>query len=299
MPTRPAMPLHPTTIALFLAPLLACSATPAQPIAIEAEQLYHDGMEHLAGGALLEAEQEFVKLTKLPSYLGLTALARLRLADAQFHQQKFDQAIETYHSFVSRHDGNDNVPYALFMVAKAHVELMPSDLWVLPPVYELDLSSVQQARQQLERFVRQYPRSRYTTEALELRDRCVDILHDHNRFVVAFYRDRGQWTGVVSRLHQTMQQFPSRSHTLDNYALLAQAYEKLLWRQRALEMWQAIGARWPDSVQGKRVNGEVARLQQAMASAKARGEAGEMPLEVPPMAAVKPERLADREVEEG
>ena len=278
--------------------VLACSPQTAQPVAVEAEALYLDGMEHLHGGGLLEAEQDFVKLSKLPSYLGLTALARLRLADAQFHQRKFEEAIETYHSFVQRHDGNENVPYAVFMVAKAHVEMMPAEFWALPPVHELDLSAVQQARKQVERFVRQYPRSRFVTEALQLRDRCLDVLDAHNRYVVAFYRDAGQWIGVVARLHQAMQEHPARTHTLDNYVLLADAYERLAWRQRAVDMWRAIGARWPHSGAGAAAVGTVARLEREMADAKARGEASAMPAEPPPTAEVKPEKLTDRELEE-
>ncbi|MSP90598.1 MAG: outer membrane protein assembly factor BamD [Myxococcales bacterium] len=277
----------------------ACSSQTAQPIAVEAESLYQDGLEHLHGGGLLEAEQDFLKLSKLPSYLGLTALARLRLADAQFHQRKFEEAIETYHSFVQRHDGNENVPYALFMVAKAHVEMMPSDFWALPPVHELDLSSVQQARKQLERFVRQHPRSRYVTEALLLRDRCLDVLDAHNHYVIEFYRDAGQWVGVVARLHQAMQEHPARTHTLDNYALLAEAYEHLAWRQRAVDVWRVIGARWPQTSVGSAAAATVTQFEREMARAKARGEASEMPAEPPPTAEVKPEKLTDRELEEG
>jgi len=265
-----------------------------------AEQAYFDGMEYLAGGGLLEAEQEFLKVIKMPSYLDLTALARLRLGDALFHQGKYDEAIDTYGAYAQRHDGSANVPYALFMMAKAHFELAPSDIWFMPPVYELDLSSVQQARVHLERFIRQFPRSRFVTEALQLRDRCIDVQWAHNQYVVDFYRDRKQWIGVVFRLHQAMQQFPTRSHKPETYATLGDAYRKLGWRARSIEVWEALASRWPTSPEGRRASGEIRSLQADIAAAKARGDAtAEAPVELPPSATFKPEQTADRELDQG
>lgn len=300
--TTPRFPWHRLAVVVgILMGLPGCGgAEVARTEANEAELSYLEGMEHLHGGAMLEAQQEFQKLLKLPSYLSLNALARIRLADAQFHEHKYDEAIETYLSFVQRHDTNENVPYALFMVARAHFELAPSDLWIMPPVEELDLTAVQQARVHLERFIKQYPRSRYVTEALSLRDRCLDLQWANNRYVARFYQRREKWSGVVFRLHQGMQQFPSRSQTVQNFALLAEAYDKLVWRKRAVEMWQAVARRWPDTSEGKNAAREIARLQAAIDVGRQAGDpAAEMPVELPPTATVKPEQLADQLQDEG
>jgi outer membrane protein assembly factor BamD len=282
-----------TAIAVLLLHGVVATAGAAEPANVhaEAEALYLDGLEHLAGGSLIEAEQEFQKVARLPSYVTLTALARLRLADVQFYGRKFDEAIEAYHTFVRRHEGNENVPYALFMVAKSHVELAPSDLWVLPPVYELDLAPVQQARTELERFVRTYPRSPYVTEALALRDHCIDLQYAHARYVIGFYAERQQWTGVVYRLHTALQAFADRAHTEDHYALLVRGYEMLGWRQRAVELWQAIARRWPQSQLAARAPAQISKLQGDIAAARQRGEAAELPPDAPPTAAVKPELM--------
>lgn len=271
--------------------LPACVQEAAQPMAVEAERLYADGLEHLAGGSVLEAEQDLQKVAKLPAYVGLTSLARLRLADALFVARRYDEAIEAYHAFITRHEGNPNVAYATFMVARSQFELAPTDLWIMPPAYELDLGPVNRARTELEKFVRTYPRSRYATEALLLRDRCIELQYAHTQYVVAFYANRGEWMGVVFRLHQAMQNYPSRAHTLEYYTLLARGYAGLNWRTRAVELWQAIARRWPQSPQAQGAPAEIASLQRAIAEAKAKGEPAEMPVLVPPTAAVKPETL--------
>jgi outer membrane protein assembly factor BamD len=281
---------------------LACLALPAcggaQVVAPaaqlpESEQLYFDAMEHLAGGGLIEAEQEFHKVLKLPSYLKVTALARLRLADAQYAQHKYDESIETYLSFVQRHDTNENVPYALFMVAKAHYQLAPDDIFILPPQEELDLGPVQQARSHLERFIRQFPRSRFVTEATQLRDRCLALQFAHHTYVIKFYERREKWLSLVFRMHLAMQQFPSRARTLANYELLASSYGKLGWRTRAIELWTAVGQRYPG--ENVRADREIAALNAAIAVDKAKGLPGDMPAELQPTAAYKPETATESE----
>ena len=282
------------------AALGGCGAAPvAKTAGAEAEQVYLDGMEHLAGGGLIEAEQDFAKVLKLPSYLSVTELARLRLGDAQFHQHKYDEAIETYMAFAQRHDQSENVPYALYMVARGYYELAPSDLWFMPPTQELDLSSVQQARIHLERFLRQYPRSRFATDAMALREHCIDTQWAHSRYVIDFYWKRSNWIGAVFRLHQAMQQFPTRAQTQENYLRLARAYEELKWRSRAVDMWHFLEKRFGGTDTARRAPAEVARLEALIEAAKKRGEAADMPAEPPPTASIKPETAAETAVEEG
>lgn len=259
----------------------------------ETEQLYFDAMEHLAGASYLEAEQEFHKVLKLPSYLKVTALARLRLGDAQYAQHKYDEAIETFLSFIQRHDTNENVPYALFMVAKAHYQLAPDDVFFLPPVEELDLGPAQQARSHLERFVRQFPRSRFVTEALQLRDKCLDLQFAHHAYVIQFYQKREKWLPLVFRMHLAMQQFPTRARNLANFQILANAYTQLGWRTRAVELLTVVATRFP--AESAAAKAQIAALQAASAADKAKGLPGDMPAELPPTANYKPEAVLESE----
>ena len=291
----PAAHLTPSR-ALLLACLYglgACAGAPATESAqAAAERLYLEGMEQMQSAAFLEAQQSFQEVMKMPAYLSVTAIARLRLADALYHQQRNDQAIEAYMAYATRHDGASNVPYARFMVAKSFFEMVPSDFWLLPPVFEMDLSAVDKARARLERFVRRYPLSAYVTEAQALRDRCVALQLQQHAYVVRFYVERKQWLSVVFRLHHTMSEFPARAHTLANYQQLAQAYELLNWRGRALVLQQTITRRWPGTPGAAAAAVRAADLRNTIARAKAGGEANaEMPKELPPTASVHPETM--------
>lgn len=259
----------------------------------KAERVYFDGMEYLAEGAFLEAQQTFTEALKLPGYLEVTALARLRLGDAYYFQHKFQRAIEQYEAYARRHDGSKNVPYARFMVAKSHFQLIPTEFWLLPPVHEMDLSAADKARYHIENFMRRYPLTSFASEAADLRDRCIDLQVSHHAYVVQFYVGRSKWLGAVFRLHQLMRLFPVRGHTLGNYQTLATAYETLGWRKRGLAIHRAIAQRWPSAASAMTSREKVANLRAAIARLKAeKNPAAEMPLEVPPTAAYHPEEMA-------
>lgn len=259
----------------------------------EAERLYFDGVEYLREGAFLEAQQTFTEALKQPGYLEVTALARLRLGDAYYFQQKHERAIEQYEAYARRHDGSRNIPYARFMVAKSYYRMIPGDFWLLPPVYEMDLSAADKARYHLEAFIRRYPLSVYATEASKLRDKCIDLQMAHHSYVVRFYVERKKWLGAVYRLHELMQRFPIRGHSLAHYQTLAVAYEVLGWRRRALELNRAIAQRWPDAESAAQARAKVAEVRAAIAKRKAQGDAAaEMPVELPPTARYRPEALS-------
>ena len=103
------------------------------------------------------------------AYLAVTKLARLRLADTLFAQSKYQEAVQVYQSYIRRHDGAADVTYARFRVAEAHYRMVPSEFWLLPPVYEMDLSTADRARYYLEAFIRRYPTSDLVTRAHRLR----------------------------------------------------------------------------------------------------------------------------------
>ena len=264
----------------------------APPPKQEAERLYFDGVEYLREGAFLEAQQTFVEALKKPGYLEVTSLSRLRLGDALYFQQKFQRAVEQYEAYARRHDGSANIPYARFMVAKSYYKLIPTDFWLLPPVYEMDLSAADKARYHLEAFIHRYPLSRYATEAAFLRDKCIDLQLSHHEYVVRFYIERRKWLGAVFRLHEVMRRFPIRGHTLANYKLLSRAYATLKWRRRTVELNRAIAQRWQGEAAADRARSTVAAARSEIARLKAAGDpAAEMPVESPPTSRYRPEAL--------
>ncbi|HAN31988.1 MAG TPA: hypothetical protein DCQ06_10360 [Myxococcales bacterium] len=271
-----------------------CASTSTQVVQPKdkAEAAYIDGLKNFANANYLEAQRIFGDVVKMPAYLQVTKLARIRLADTLFAQSKYEQAVQVYQSFIRRHAGAADVTYARFRVAEAHFKMVPSEFWLLPPVYEMDLSSVERARYYLEAFIRRFPTSDLIAVAQTLRDECLALQLAQHRYVIDFYRGRKKPMGVIFRSHELMRRFPVRGHGRNDYLHLAQAYRELRWRRRELELRTVVTRRWPKAKDQALHLQRVASLRNEITRLRAEGKKdAEMPVEGPPTIKERPEML--------
>src|SRR5262245_8214191 len=96
-------------------------------VALEA---FEDKNWELADELLNEVKRKY-------AYSRYARLAELRLADANFQQEKFAEAISGYKEFVHDHPNDPEVPYARYRVAKAEYDSVSQSL-LLPPLAERD-----------------------------------------------------------------------------------------------------------------------------------------------------------------
>jgi len=265
----------------------------------EAERLYVKGMKALATGDYLEAMQTFRAVLKQPTYLTVTALARLRLADCMFHQDKFEEAIDLYLSFLREHEGDPNAPYAEFMIGRTYFERIPGDMWILPPSHEKDQSMIEETIRQLRNFMVHFPRSRFVPDAQRLIDTCESRLRAHDAYVVDFYADRKLWRGVASRLEKMLVRHPIAAHTPGNYRLLGSAYEQLGWIRRADDVWAAYVRRFPTDPRRAEAEAAHKRLGERINALRASGSDPDAPPpDAPKPLRPSPERAADEALDE-
>ena len=98
---------------------------------------YEDKNWELATELLSEVKRKY-------AYSRYARLAELRMADANFQQEKFAEAISSYKEFVHDHPNDPEVPYARYRVAKGEFDSVSQSI-MLPPLEERDLASVNDA----------------------------------------------------------------------------------------------------------------------------------------------------------
>ena len=98
---------------------------------------FEDKNWELASELLNEVKRKY-------AYSRYARLAELRLADANFAQEKFAEAISGYKEFVHDHPNDPEVPYARYRVAKGEFDSVSQSV-MLPPLEERDLASVNEA----------------------------------------------------------------------------------------------------------------------------------------------------------
>ncbi|MFT5430777.1 MAG: outer membrane protein assembly factor BamD [Myxococcota bacterium] len=208
---------------------------------------YSEGMEELLSGNYTEAIGQFHRVVRSPGYVKYAALARLRIGDALFLQEKFDAAIETYRSFLRQYEGNPNSGYAQFRIGHAFFEQIPSGWFLAPPIYERQQTFVKHAATELRRFAQFYPTNRLVPQAQEMLDDCERLLFEHEHFAADFYRNRNKPKGVIIRLERAFRKYPEIAGSdEESYVMLAKAYADTERFDEARAMFASYLERFPD-----------------------------------------------------
>ena len=241
--------MKPLVLVLLSTFSMACaSSLPSRGADVndQARARYLVGMEELLSGNYTEAIQHFQQVSKNPGYVSYAALARLRIGDALFLQEKFDAAVELYRSFIKGFEGNPNTGYARFRIGHAFYEQIPAEWFLSPPVHERQQTHVVFAQRALRRFVELYPAHRLVPQAVKMLDDCEKKLYEHEIYVARFYRKRDEPAAVVQRLERAFRKFPELAGSEENYMILAQALARTKALDKAIAMYQAYIDRFPD-----------------------------------------------------
>jgi len=195
--------------ALLLAALCACAGGKdagvdiTKPVtgaeASNAAKAYEKGMQEKQDQNPMEATRFFEYVRNNFPYSQYAALAQLAIADIAFERDDWAQAANQYQEFVKGHPSHPKADYAAFRVGLAYFNDRPSELFLLPPGHEKDLSPVRQALEALNRFVTGFPKSDYIPKARALIADARELLAAHERYVAEFYWKREQWRGAAGR----------------------------------------------------------------------------------------------------
>jgi len=188
-----------------------CASTPrgapGRTITDEAEARYEAAMVRLRDEEWPEAQEAFRTVRTEYSGSRWGWLAELRLADIEFRQERFTEALSQYRSWIRYHPTQREAVYAHFMIAKCYVSQMPEDWLLVPPSWERDMSSVHDAESALARFVRDYPEATETAEAQTLLGQVRLLLARHEMYVAEFYASRERWEAAIGRFRGAIATF--------------------------------------------------------------------------------------------
>ena len=101
------------------------------------------------------------------------------VADCQYHDGKFAEAIQSYEQFVRYRPSHVEVPYARFMIALAHFDQIPSSWLLSPPAYERRQHFTHDALRLLRRFIVDNPRDPLVPRAERMAKRAIRQLAAH------------------------------------------------------------------------------------------------------------------------
>lgn len=225
-----------------------------------AQRDYEKGLAHFRRGKCLDAEPLFRKVRRQYPYSRFAALAELRIADCLLKEGKHAEAVQAYQQFIRFRPSHDEVPYAHFKVAHAHVEQIPGGMFLMPPSYERDQAAARKALSKLRRFMLDFPDDHRMPEAREMMERVVKLLAQHEMSVARFYLKRGVPKAAIGRLRTLLNAYEGCVIEPEAMLLLGRTYLEVRDRAEARTTFETLLDRHPDSDEAKRARRFLRRM---------------------------------------
>jgi len=165
-----------------------------------AQELASDGMEAMKAGRYEEAIKSFEKLKDWYPFSKFAILAELKIADAYYRLQDYDEAVFAYENFENLHPRNEAVPYVIYQIGRCYFEQMDS--------VDRDQVSSQKALETFRRLNKQFPDNPYANRIEDHIKRCLKSLAGHDLYVGRFYYKTKHYKAALNRFKAILNNYP-------------------------------------------------------------------------------------------
>ena len=175
----------------------------------DAKRAYDQAMERYNAHEWLEAQTLFREVKRKYSYSKYARLAELRIADSDYEQEKYADAIREYKDFVRAHRSDtEDVAYAQERIAEATFAEIPES-FLMPATEERDQAAVIDAYKELKSYLADYPDAKPSAHARELLAQVLARLVRHELYVARYYLDKDNYDAAVARIEYALKAYGS------------------------------------------------------------------------------------------
>jgi outer membrane protein assembly factor BamD len=247
--------------------LVACEGEgPKTPLSYtaDARRAYEAAMEQYSAHNWLDAENQLREVKRKYSYSKYARMAELRLADADYEQEKYPEAIHAYRDFIHAHrSDSEDIAYARSRIADATFAEIPESV-LMPAAEERDQGTVLESYKELQSFLADYPEAKEAGHIRDLLGQVTAHLMRHELYVARFYLNKDNYDATVSRVTYALRQYGDRGTGLESDALLllGQTYLQMHKWDDARRAFQQITRDYAQSPSAVKAAGYLDHLRQ-------------------------------------
>jgi outer membrane protein assembly factor BamD len=194
--------------------MAGCSWLRPQPTPIlPPEELYQIGESELDKRRYAEAREQFRKVVERHPNSSYAPRARFLIGEAFFREAEFDKAIKEFEAFLAFYPRHQIADLVQFRLAMSYYDQ-------IKPI-EQDQGLAAKAVDQFKKLVKEYPESRYATDALAKIEVCRGRLAQKEVWVAAYYMNQGNPGGARQRLENVIKEYPRSPVMPEALSLLA------------------------------------------------------------------------------
>jgi outer membrane protein assembly factor BamD len=176
-----------------------------------AAQLAAEGRSAFAEEDYHEAMEAYEKLKDWYPFSQYAKEAELRVADAHYHMDEYEQAIAAYEQFERLHPSDPKIAHVIYQIGRCYYDRMKG--------VDRDQTYTKKALQVFRQLNRRFPESDYADESKSHIRRCLETLAGHEFYVGEFYFKQSHYKAALERFQAVVEEYPDDIEPLRSRAL--------------------------------------------------------------------------------
>jgi outer membrane protein assembly factor BamD len=167
---------------------------------LPAQELAAEGMDEFESGDYTKAIEHFEKLKDWYPFSKFAILAELKIADAYYRKQEYEDAVFAYEEFENLHPRNEAIPYVIFQMGQCHFEQIDT--------IDRDQTVARNALEAFYRLINKFPGDDYAIKASARIKECLQSLAGHEFYVGMFYYKKKNYKAALQRFRSVLSNYP-------------------------------------------------------------------------------------------
>jgi outer membrane protein assembly factor BamD len=208
------------------------------------EELYQIGEAELEKKRYVEAREQFRKVVERHPNSSYAPRARFLIGESYYREPDFDKAVKEFEGFLAFYPRHQIADLVQFRLAMSYYDQ-------IKPI-EQEQAFAQKAMDQFRKLVKEYPESRYATDALAKLEVCRGRLAQKEVWVAAYYMNQGNPGGARQRLEKVVREYPRSPVMPEALSLLADVNFSEGRDREAVELLRQVANDYSYTEWGKR-----------------------------------------------
>ena len=205
-----------------------------------ASELMSEGTASFERGRLTEAKEAFQKVKDRYPYSKYAIVAELKMADALYENEDYDEAYDAYDEFERLHPKNPEIPYVIYQKGMCQFRQLKT--------IDREQAHTLKAKEEFERLVGRFPRDEYAQKARKNIRTCLIFLAEYELYVADYYYKTGKYQAALARYSYVIENYPD----LGQYHHALNSITKCKERISKEEKSQDKSEKKPEEKEGKK-----------------------------------------------
>ncbi|WP_049770407.1 outer membrane protein assembly factor BamD [Desulforapulum autotrophicum] len=165
-----------------------------------AETLVREGSAQFRDQDYKYAIKSFTTLKDWYPFSKYAILAELKIADAHFQLEEYDEAIFAYQEFENLHPKNEAIPYVIYQTGRCWFDRIDT--------VDRDQRCALKAQTEFNRLVHRFPDAPESAKAAQHIEVCIKSLAGHELYVAEFYFKAKHYKAAMKRFEHLFANYP-------------------------------------------------------------------------------------------